>query len=267
MDWLMHECRSAYAYLALAVRETVAERATFVMQTVGMIFNNSAFVIMWTIFVSVYGSANGWAVPQIIALNGFNALVYGIAFTLFGGAWPMRDSILNGSFDTVLLSPNALLTRASTLDIRISATGDIVFGLICLVLFAAVYPVTLFDVFLLAVLAVPCVILMGAILLIAASIAFFVPDSTELSRSFFELVFAPSMYPAGYFQGPVRIFLLYVIPSIAIAGLPIELITAFSLSNFLLVWCLAVVWSYIAWRIFLAGLKRYESGNITGARV
>jgi ABC-2 type transport system permease protein len=267
MHWLLGEVWMAWEYSKFNFREYAAERATFAMQTVGMILNNSAFIIVWIIFLNAYGSANGWHAPQIIALNGFNALVYGIVFTFFGGIAALRDSVLNGVFDSVLLTPRALLTRTSTLVMRISAGGDIVFGVACLGLYMYLAPVTAFQFATLAVLIIPTCTIMISIALIASSIAFFIPDSTDLSRSFFELVFAPSMYPSGYFQGGARILLLYVLPSIAMAGLPVELVMSFSLSMFALVWFLAVVWSCIAWRVFLTGLKRYESGNITGARL
>lgn len=264
--WLIQELGAAKEYLLLSIREKLAERASLVLQTIGMMLNNSAFVILWLVFVNVYGGMNGWQAPEIIALNGFNALVYGIAFTLFGGTSQMRDGILNGAFDSVLLSPNALLSRGLTLGIRVSAVGDVLFGLICIGIYVLMAEPSLLSLGILTTLVIPSVCIMGSVMLISTSIAFFMPDSADLSRSFFELVFAPSMYPSGYFQGPVRFFLLYVIPSIAIAGLPVELLNNFSISLYLLVWCIAVLWMYVAWRVFLAGLRRYESGNMTGAR-
>jgi ABC-2 type transport system permease protein len=267
MHWILGELNMAWQYTRFNFREYAAERATFVMQTIGMMLNNSAFVIMWIVFLNVYGSANGWHAPQIIALNGFNAFVYGIAFTFFGGLAALRDSILNGSFDSVLLTPRALLTRTSTLVMRISAGGDIVFGILCLGLYALIVDVSFMQVAVLATLVIPACVIMLSIMLISSSIAFFIPDSSDVSRSFFELVFSPSMYPSGYFQGTARVMLLYVLPSIAIAGLPVEIMVTFSPSAYVLVWCLAIVWAYMSWRIFLWGLKRYESGNVTGARV
>jgi ABC-type uncharacterized transport system permease subunit len=74
------------------------------------------------------------------------------------------------------------------------------------------------------------------------------------------------MYPSGGFQGTTRFVLTFVIPSITMAGLPIELLSQFSWYWFVVIWALACLWPLLAYRFFLYGLRRYESGNLTGAR-
>ena len=80
-------------------------------------------------------------------------------------------------------------------------------------------------------------------------------------------MFGPSIYPSGVYQGAMRIFFLFVLPSIAVAGLPVEILISFNFGNVVIVWFLAFVWSLIAALVLKQGVMRYESGNLTGARI
>jgi uncharacterized membrane protein YciS (DUF1049 family) len=53
----------------------------------------------------------------------------------------------------------------------------------------------------------------------------------------------------------------------AIAGLPVEAVKNLDILKILFVWGLAVIWTVIALFILKQGIKRYESGNLTGARI
>lgn len=267
MRWLLSELNVAWAYTVLNIRESAAERVSFVMQILGMILNNVAFIIVWVLFIDVFGKLNGWGAAEVIALQGYNALIFGVAFTLCGGFVPVRALILNGGFDSILLTPRALLTRIATLDIRTSAIGDIVYGVVCVGVYLVLAGGGWYEALMLLLFMVPALAIFLSILLISATVAFYVADSEDLSRSIFELFFAPSMYPAGGFQGLTRFVLVFVIPSITIASLPIELLSTFSWFWFGVIWVLGLVWPALAYWFFLSGLKRYESGNVTGARI
>ena len=267
MEWLLSEIKIGWAYTVINLRESAAERASFVMQIIGMALNNVAFIVVWILFIDVFGNLNGWGAAEVIALQGYNAFIFGLAFTFAGGLMPLRGMILNGGFDSLLLSPRALLTRAFTLDIRTSAIGDLLYGVICVGIYIYLIGGGWYHALMLTMFAVPAFLIFVSILLISSSVAFFIADSEDLSRSIFELFFAPSMYPSGGFQGMARFLLTFVIPSITVAGLPIELLSNFSWFWFAVIWILAFVWPCIAYWFFLQGLKRYESGNTIGARV
>lgn len=253
-------------YLRFNVRGSAALRVAFSMQVIGMMLNNSAFVAGWLIFVNVFGAINGWGALEIVALNGYNALIFGIGFVFCGGANEVRHRILDGGFDSVLLTPRWLMTRVLTLDLRTSAVGDIAFGFVCLGVYYAFADVPLVSIVMLASLVIPCTVLFVSWLLVASTVAFYIPDSDDLSRGVFEVFFSPSMFPAGTYQGLTRIILVFGIPSITLAALPIELIANFTWLWYVVVWVVSFAWAWIAYALFMHGVKRYESGNLTGAR-
>lgn len=103
--------------------------------------------------------------------------------------------------------------------------------------------------------------------LITSCICFFIPDSEQISTNAFEVMFGPSLYPSGVYQGALRFIFLFVLPTIAVAGLPVEAIKDLNFTKIVFVWALGIIWTLIALFVLNQGVKRYESGNLTGARI
>jgi len=60
-------------------------RTSFLMNVLGMIINNTSFIILWMFFVKSVGVIGGWTAADIICLNGYTALCYGIVLSAGGG--------------------------------------------------------------------------------------------------------------------------------------------------------------------------------------
>ncbi|HPO06000.1 MAG TPA: ABC-2 family transporter protein [Candidatus Gracilibacteria bacterium] len=263
---LKTELFSTYWNLKFNILNSAELRLSFIFQLLGMCLNNFLIVVSWIFFFQNFGSINGWSTTEFIGLQSFTAIIYGIAFSFAAGAMELPNLVNFGIFDSILLSPRNLYLAILTSKTRISALGDILFGLILLVAFFIINPIGFGASLILISLMIPATIILINFALICGCIAFFIPDSRDLSRVGFETMFAPSMYPSGLFQGGLRFFFLFIIPSIAIAGLPIEAIKNWNYLSILLVWTLAILWTAIALLVLKIGIKRYESSNLTGAR-
>ncbi len=264
---LIRELSVALHYMRVNTRALASERASFAIMVIGMTINNCAFVFSWVLFASVYGAVNGWGVWQVLGLQGFIALAYGIAHSVFFGARSVRRNILNGSFDSVLLTPHSIIMRVYTLATSVTAFGDILFGVVCLSLF--VYATQLpFELVLMVVsLIVPATLTFISVQLACSSIAFFMPDSDSLAQQLMDFIMFPGMFPGGAIQGGMRFLLTFIIPAFVVGILPVELTFNFSWSWYAIVWILAFLWFFISLFLFHTGLRHYESGNLTGARV
>lgn len=261
------ELRMACEYVKGNIASAAELRASFVGQVVGMMINDISFLLIWLLFFEAFGQINGWGGAEVVALQGFLIITYGISFSLFAGALDLPIAINNGAFDTVLLTPRNVYLRILTLVTRVASIGDALYGAILLVAYSVIVHLSIFQFGLLILLLVPAILILTNFALIAACIGFFIPDSEELSKSVFELLVGPSLYPSGLYQGATRAFFLFVLPSIAIGGLPVEAVRSFDILGILIVWFLAVVWTMIALWVLKQGIKRYESGNLTGARI
>lgn len=261
------ELKMAWEYIKGNVSSAVELRVSFIMQVAGMMLNNTSLLIIWIFFFNAFGNINGWSGKEVIALQGFVAMSYGITFSLFSGASELPIAINNGSFDNILLTPRNLYLRILTIVTRASALGDTLYGLILLIIYSIIAGLSIAQFSLFIMLLIPATLIITNFLLVTSCIGFFIPDSEELSKNTFELMFGPSLYPSGVYQGAMRIFFLFVIPAIAISGLPVETIQNFSFTNVLIVWSLAGLWSLVTYYVLKQGIKKYESGNLTGARI
>lgn len=118
-----------------------------------------------------------------------------------------------------------------------------------------------------ALLLLPSIVIITNFSLITSCIGFFIPDSSEIATYSFDLMFGPSLYPSGVYQGVVRFIFLFILPTIAIAGLPVEAVKNVDVLKISIIWILAVFWTLAALWVLRKGVKRYESSNLTGARI
>ncbi|NTU73168.1 hypothetical protein HGB07_03275 [Candidatus Roizmanbacteria bacterium] len=261
------ELRVMYELIKFNFLSAAELRLSFITQTIGMVLNDFVFVLIWFFFLHMFGTINGWRSVDVIGLQCISGITYGIVFTFFAGAAELPHSITTGQFDSLLLSPRSVYFRILTLSMRTSAFGDLIFGAILFPIFILGAHLTLLQILFFVFLMIPATIILVNFLLIASCITFFISSGVELGSSIFEVMFAPSMYPSGVFQGATRVIFLFVLPSLAIAGLPVEAVKEVSIVKIGIISFLAVVWTVLAVVVLRLGMKHYESGNLTGARI
>ncbi len=257
----------ALEYIHRNISSAAELRVSFLMQVVGMMINNVTFVVIWLLFFGAFGSINGWTGKEVLALQGFLAIAYGFAFSFFAGATELPNIINNGSFDSALLTPRNLYLRILTLTTRTSAVGDILFGIVLSTIYAFITHESALQILIMALLLLPSIVIITNFSLITSCIGFFIPDSSEIATYSFDLMFGPSLYPSGVYQGVVRFIFLFILPTIAIAGLPVEAVKNVDVLKISIIWILAVFWTLAALWVLRKGVKRYESSNLTGARI
>jgi ABC-2 type transport system permease protein len=111
----------------------------------------------------------------------------------------------------------------------------------------------------------------GAVILAAAfsaaeSLAFFLGDASAISGSMGEFLLSFSLYPETIFGPELRWLFYTLFPSGFIAFIPLAAIRGLSWGLLPLLVLVALLYAFLAWRLFRAGLRRYESGNQMGSR-
>ncbi|MCR4328438.1 MAG: ABC-2 family transporter protein [Patescibacteria group bacterium] len=263
----MTEVRIGLIYIQKNISSAAELRVSFAMQIIGMMMNNIAFVMVWWLFFKAFGTINGWNIAEAIALQGFVALSFGIVFSFFSGVDEFPKVIHSGALDSVLLTPRVLYARIFTLTTRVSALGDIFFGATLLGIYWILFHHTLSQMIMLGLLVIPASVIMMNFLLVVSCIGFYIPDAVEISKFMFETMFGPSLYPAGLFQGFMRFFFIFVLPTLAIGGIPVEAVRDWNIIKIVAVWLIAVVWAVIGVWMLHRGVKRYESGSLTGVHI
>src|SRR3989338_6542662 len=102
---MMKELKFALYAIKKNIQNSAELRTSFLMNIVGMSINNTAFIILWGFFVKSVGVIGGWTVADIIGLQGFVALCFGIVFSAGAGIRKLADYTASGAFDRFMLSP------------------------------------------------------------------------------------------------------------------------------------------------------------------
>lgn len=250
----------------LNFRSLLEYRTALFLQAVGMIINNGALIGVWYTFFEIFKSVNGWTFREMLGLHGFTAIVYGLVFTFAFGVRRISRSISYGQMDKYLLLPKSPLLNIMFSETSFSAVGDMIFGVICMA--AYIVMIGFQPVFLISIplLIIAATIIFTGFTVIAQSVAFWFPNSEDLSDALFEFMLGPSLNPNSAFTGIIRFFFTFFVPAILIGGLPVDIMLYMRPADILILFALSIVWFTLASLVFYGGLKRYESGNLVGNR-
>ena len=236
-------------------------RGSFLINVFGMAINNTAFIFLWVYFIKSVGVVGGWTAADIIGLQAFVAIGYGFVFSVAMGLRKIPEYVSSGSFDRYLLSPKNLLVRIATASFNASAVGDIIFGLVCLVIYTFLVSLSFSQVLMMIILIIFVMITQLAIAILIGAASFFFTDPQSVAKGFFDFFFSPAMFHGGAFQGVLRFVFIFIIPSLVIGSLPVEAVRTLSLEKFILIGVLSIFWFFIALKFFRFALKKYESSN------
>ncbi|MCU0667309.1 MAG: ABC-2 family transporter protein [Patescibacteria group bacterium] len=258
---MLKELNFAIYAIKKNIQSSAELRSSFVTNVIGMAINNTAFIIIWVFFVKSVGVINGWTAVDIIGLLGFGALSYGIVFSLGAGIRKLPDYIAGGGFDRFMLSPKNLLIRLGTSAFNASAIGDIIFGFCCLVIYGILSQLNIQQVIMITLLVIVSITVFIAAAIFAYSTSFLFVDGNAASSSIFELFMTPTLFNGGAFQGATRFVFTFIIPSLAVGALPVEIIKNMSISQFFVLCIVAIIWLLLSLKFFNWGVKKYESTN------
>ena len=259
---MMNELHFALYSIKKNIQSSAELRTSFLMNIVGMAINNTAFILLWVFFVHSVGIIGGWTALDIIALQGFTALSYGIIFSFGAGIKKLPDYVATGTFDRFMLSPKNILMRVTTSAFSAAGVGDIIFGLVCLAIYSVLIHATVFQIFLTMILVMLSTLIFFAVTIVCYSASFYFDDASFVVSGIFELFFTPALFHGGAFQGAMRAFFMFVIPSLLVGTIPVEIVKNISMGKLAVVAIFTVIWLTLAIKIFNRSVRRYESSNL-----
>jgi ABC-2 type transport system permease protein len=257
----MKEIKFALYAIKKNIQNNAELKTSFLMNVFGMAINDIAFIIIWVFFVKTVGVINGWTASDIIGLLGFSSLCIGIVLSLGDGFTRLPDLVSSGSFDRFLLSPKNLLIRIATSSFGSSAVGDVIFGIICLIFYGILINATLFQILLIIFLIIVTTTIFLSLVIIIYSTSFLFIDSNQVTTEIFNFFITPSLFNGGAFHGLMKFFFIFIVPSLLLGAIPVEIIKDISMSKLLLVCILALFWFILSIKIFNKCVKKYESSN------
>jgi len=260
-NFMKKELKFALYAIKKNIQSSAELRTSFLMNIVGMAINNIAFIIIWMFLIKSVGVIGGWTAMDIVGLQGFIALSYGTILSTANGLRKIADYTASGALDRFMLSPKNLLIRIATSSFGVSAIGDVVFGIVCMVIYSFAISASISQIFLVLLLLIISTITFLSMIILIYSTSFFFTDANTVTSGIFELFFTPALFHGGAFQGVMRFVFTFFIPSLLIGTLPVEIVRNISLDKLLLLIILTIFWFIFSIFIFNRAVRRYESSN------
>ena len=239
-------------------------KSSFIISVVGMAINNIAFIVLWYYFGKTVGEINGWQPMDIFGLYGISNTSYGIVSSIFSGMFDIPIYISNGNFDKFLLTPKNILLKVSTSKLSVSSFGDLLFGVVCFIIFVIWSKLTLIQILLAILLIIISAIILYSFTLICMSISFYLMDGYNVSQGIYGMFMSNSLYHGGAFTGLLRVIFTFVIPSLLLGAIPVEIVKSLSIPGIIMIILLTIFWLIISNAFFYKSMKKYESNNLFG---
>lgn len=245
------------------VMREMLNKVTFLTNIGFMILNNATFIVQWVILFGIKKDIGGYTMKEVMLLWGLAASSFGLSHVLFARAFSLPGLIINGKLDAYLVQPKNVLLSVITSATNTSSIGDLLYGLLVLILFCF----SLKRLFLFLLFTVTAALIETAFALLLGSLSFWFVRADAFSGNMLNSMISFSTYPDGIFRGTAKILLYYVIPVGMAIYRPVHIMVSFSLPEFFKVLGYTFLLSAAAVSVFYRGLRRYTSSNLMEARL
>ena len=87
---------------------------------------------------------------------------------------------------------------------------------------------------------------------------------SNVSQGLYGMFLSNSLYHGGAFTGVLRFIFTFIMPSLLLGAIPVEIVKNLSITNLIIIVLLTIFWFIIAVLFFYKSLKKYESNNLFG---
>lgn len=122
--------------LRLGIASATQYRLDFALTAFGAICYEAVSLAFVGVVVYAFGSIGGWGFTEIAFIYGIRTMGHALHGIVSGQLWSTDSVIREGEFDRYLLRPVNPLVQLLTRRFQVSAVGDILFGLVVVIVTA-----------------------------------------------------------------------------------------------------------------------------------
>lgn len=242
----------------------MSKRAAFLIESGLMVVNNLIFFSIWWIFFRQFKNIGGWQLEDMVVVMAVGSGSYGLMGICFGGIKNLSSIILNGDLDPFMTQPKNLLLHIAGSRSFAKGWGNLMTAIVLLILGKMFAPLSLILIFF----SIICgCLVFTSINILAHSLSFWFGSIESVSKKYCDSLYLFSVYPTNIYSGLLQIVMFTLIPAGIISYLPVELVREVSLIHLFYLLMSSLIFFVLAFFVFYAGLKRYESGNKFGTRL
>lgn len=250
-------------FLQQYIKSIMAYRADFILGLVGFILVQSVGVIFISLIFTAIPNLSGWSFYEILFIYGFAQIPRGIDHVFTDQLWIFSwKTIAQGEFDRYLVRPLNPLFQVIVEKFQPDGFGEIVIGTMLLIISWSrlAIEVTFEKIIVLIFLIICATLIYTAIKLAVTSITFWV----KFAQSYMFMVYQLSTfvkYPIDIYPNWIKTILTFVIPFAFTGYYPgAYLLGRGSLfQGVIMTFMISIISIFIAYRIWLIGISRYES--------
>lgn len=252
-------------YFSFNLKACMEYRVAFIGQLFAVCLNNGAFMIFWYLLYSrVGGDLNGYAFRDIVMLWAIIASSFGLSEVVFGNSSKISSIIFKGELDVYILQPKPILPNLVCSRMVMLGWGDIVYGFVVFLIVFGFDPVR-FSLFLLF--SITGALVFTAFRVLIHTLTFYIGNNEALSMTLENTLITVGTYPSTIFKGPIMFLLYTALPVALMAFMPIGVINVFSPVKLIIILIGDSLFITLSICFFYKGVRRYESGNMIGARM
>lgn len=260
---MIYKMKKYLQFLKYAFKEQRQYRTNFFVSIGTMLFNDACFTVIFLLFLWYF--TDTWLTfGNFLALFSTSCVWYGVVHGLFSNIWRLPEIIEQWKLDYYLSFPIDPLYFLSSTKIWIADMWDIVFGLICMGIYAFWFADNSRIVLIkaLAVLILTAVVIFG-IYIIIGSVSFWLQKWSKLQDLFNTMFVSFSQYPPEIYRENKLVYVfmcLLLFPGMILPYMMI--IWATALRQWIIMVWFAILMPIVWVRVFKRWLKRYSSGNL-----
>lgn len=100
--------------------------------------------------------------------------------------------------------------------------------------------------------------------LICMSISFYLMEGENVSQGIYGMFVSASLYHGGAFTGVLKAIFIFIVPSLLLGAIPVEIVKNLTLNNIIFILVLTILWLMLGIAFFYKSLRKYESNNFFG---
>lgn len=246
-----------FALLLANMKSYAPDKMRLFVMALFMMIQNSMFFVFWIILFESVSDLKGWRLEDFALMYGMVSSGVGISLFFCNGARTIAYRIQDGSLDSFIAKPRAVLPLLLFSSSSPASLGDILYGPLMWSLFVEL---TFEKSVALGLLTVNAALLFTALTVIIYSLGFWLKNNPRFHDQLFEMLIILSANVTHGQPVLVRMVLFTLIPTAFMNYLPVELVRGGDPVQCLLVVGASVFYGGVAIMIFNAGIRRYVGG-------
>jgi ABC-2 type transport system permease protein len=251
-------------YFGFNIASLIEYRTSFLIGSTGMIINNATFILFWWVVFQNAGQIGNYTFKDICLIWALSSSAFGFLIVFFGRIGSISQMIISGDLDSILVQPKNPLINLISSKTDVGGWGDLIYGYIILFVF---YGINFKMLVLFTIFVILGSVVMGSMMLMIETLTFYIGDSTGIRKLYLATMLTFGTYPESVFKGVAKFVSFSFVPAGFFVFMPVNIMNYFNWKNMMILLFIDIFYVGLSYCFFMRGIKRYESGNLIGAKV